>query len=268
MGALRLSIEHMTVLGLDPGDIITVGESCGAPFVSLILDSGRYRLPLRSFLGHAGLVSDIGARLRSSPVKVHAAEGFLIDGTDGLDRHKRLLDIAARLGIERGIVLIVDPDRARATADFAALCALAEPLGLQMSIEFVATTEVPALVDAALVVRKSGCANAAISVDILHLVRSGGSPGDLKASGGPFGAAQLCDGPLSLPRDQWNAEGLGGRLLPGEGEFPVVEFIAALPDDLVLGIEVPRGLVASIDDGVAIARSAIVATRRLTDRLA
>jgi len=258
----------MTVLGLDPCAIIEVGERVGVRHVSLILDAGPYRLPHKSFLEHPYLIAQTVSCLRSSPVRIHAAEGFLIDGEQGLDRHKRLLEIAARLSVERCVVMITDGDLSRATDDFDQLCDMAQPWGLSMSLEFVATTHVSSLADAVQIVRSCGCPSARVSVDILHLVRSGGSPEDLRVADIPFGAAQLCDGPLVLPRAQWDEEALRGRRQPGDGQFPIQAFLDALPDDLIVGLEVPMGIVDSVPAGVAIARHGIAAARRLTDRFA
>mgnify|MGYP001436874252 CR=1 FL=1 len=53
-------------------------------------------------------------------------------------------------------------------------------------------------------------------------------------------------------------------MIPGEGVFPLVEFLRAIPDEVVLGIEVP--LRARRESGMsAISRSRLVvnATRKI-----
>ena len=109
--------------------------------------------------------------------------------------------------------------------------------------------------------------NAAISVDILHLTRSGGSPEDLRVPDLPFGAAQLCDGVADLPRDRWDHEGIAGRLVPGDGDFPIPAFLEALPPGVVVGLETPMGLPRDFTVLLGAARRSVVAARRASGRL-
>ena len=66
MGDLRLSLEHMTVLGMRPADIVAAAEQLDVPLISLILDSGPYPLDLASFLVSPALTGEISARLAGS----------------------------------------------------------------------------------------------------------------------------------------------------------------------------------------------------------
>ena len=267
MGDLRLSLEHMTVLGMRPADIVAAAEQLDVPLISLILDSGPYPLDLASFLVSPALTREISARLAGSPVRFHATEGFLLDGAGDFDRLRRLLDISAALGAERCVAMITDSDAGRRTEHFARLCEMARPHDLQVSLEFVATTPVAALGDALAVVRAAAMDNAAISVDILHLTRSGGSPEDLRVPDLPFGAAQLCDGVADLPRDRWDHEGIAGRLVPGDGDFPIPAFLEALPPGVVVGLETPMGLPRDLTVLLGAARRSVAAARRASDRL-
>jgi sugar phosphate isomerase/epimerase len=119
--------------------------------------------------------------------------------------------------------------------------------------------------DAVRFVTGSGEPNAGITVDVLHLMRTGGTPADLKAIDPKLiGYAQICDGPLVLDLAQWNFEGFEQRQIPGEGEFPLADFIAALPSDVALGVEVP--LKSQREAGITPAeraRRAVDATRAL-----
>jgi len=264
---LRISLEHMTVLGMSTEQIIATGEELRVDHVSLILDTGPYDLGVKSFLANPEMTAETARRLESSPLSVHVTEGFLLEPETNFDRLARLLDVTAALGTGMAVVMVIDPDQVRAAASLAKLCEMARPLGIIMSVEFVATTPVAGLGEARQLVLQSQAQNAAISCDILHLVRSGGAPADIQAFEFPFGAAQLCDGPAVLARDQWDMEGIAGRLVPGEGDFPVVQFLAALPPEVVVGVEVPMGIEPGPDLISAAARS-VAAARRLSPRLA
>ena len=79
-------------------------------------------------------------------------------------------------------------------------------------------------------------------MDALHLSRTGGSPADLrKISPELIRSAQLCDAPASRPttNEAIIQEARSKRLPPGQGELPLAELLAGLPDDIVLSVEVP-----------------------------
>ena len=265
---LRLSLEHMTVAGMPVDPIIDTAEDLCVEHISLILDTGPYELGIASFLKTPSLVASTVQRLRSSPVTVHATEGFLLGQEPDFGHMERLLEVTARLGSTMGVVMVIDPDRSRAADNLARLCERARPAAIVMSVEFVATTPVATLADGCALVAACGAENAAVSCDILHIVRSGGSPADICATDFRLGAAQLCDGPALLPRDLWEHEGVAGRLLPGEGEFPLDEFLSVLPRGTVVGVETPMGIPAAGPALVRAASRSIAAARALTTRFA
>ena len=268
MGDLRLSLEHMTVLGMSPFEIIETAEQLQVDLISLILDGDALPLPVQSFLDNPSLVESIRDRLSDSPVQIHGGEGFPLGDQVDFGRAQRLMESAATLGIERVIALGFDDDRSRTIDNFGRLCRIASEFGLQVSLEFADVAQVASLEDAIEVLSACAAPNAAITIDILHLVRSGGSPADISRLDLPIGAAQLCDGPLELAADQWMNEAMQGRLIPGEGEFPIAEFLGALPPSMIVGIEVPKGLPWPGDQLVQSARRAVEAARNASPRLA
>jgi hypothetical protein len=74
--------------------------------------------------------------------------------------------------------------------------------------------------------------------------------------------------PLVSKHSTYMEEALYERMVPGTGELPLLDILAALPPQLVLGIEVPQRSLA--DAGVGpyerVARC-VEATRNLLDRL-
>jgi len=60
-----------------------------------------------------------------------------------------------------------------------------------------------------------------------------------------IGLAQLCDGPRSPTFEQYAHNALCERQIPGTGELPVADFVAALPPHVVIGLEVPLGSLAA-----------------------
>ena len=83
----------------------------------------------------------------------------------------------------------------------------------------------------------------------MHLYRSGGSAADVAAlDPALIGYAQLCDVPITAPHDDYMREACFQRRAPGDGELPLAALIAALPDDVRIGLEVP--MLAAADAGV------------------
>ena len=113
---------------------------------------------------------------------------------------------------------------------FGALCDRAARHGMQCGLEFIPLWEVGTLKKAWEVVSLAGARNGGIVLDMWHYFR--GTPDDaLLASipGSKIFAVQLCDAPKQLPRGMTLAqEGLGGRLLPGSGDFPIGPVIDVL----------------------------------------
>jgi sugar phosphate isomerase/epimerase len=118
-------------------------------------------------------------------------------------------------------------------------------------------------------IRRVGCGRLLLEVDILQLIRSGGTPADLLAvDPSLIGRAQICDGPLNAMLEP-RYEAIEQRQIPGEGEFPLREFLQALPrKGLTLAAEVPlRNLVDAGVSGAERIRRVIQGTRKIIESL-
>jgi sugar phosphate isomerase/epimerase len=104
-----------------------------------------------------------------------------------------------------------------------------------------------------------------VVIDAMHLFRSNGTLEALRlVPPQQIAYAQLCDVPLHPRHDDYLKEACFERRIPGEGGLPLAEFCAALPRDIVIGIEVPMLAVAQQPDGLSTAVSrAVAAARRL-----
>ena len=153
-----------------------------------------------------------------------------------------MLASAAELGARCLSVCGDNPDPGRKVASFAALCELAAGFGMGVDLECMAWREVASFPAAVRVVEAAGRPNGGALVDAIHLLRTGGSPADL--AGVPpqyIRSAQLCDAPSRRPatNEAIIQEARSGRLPPGNGELPLRELLAALPQDSAIGVEVP-----------------------------
>ena len=78
-------------------------------------------------------------------------------------------------------------------------------------------------------------------IDSMHFFRSGGTVEKLEALDSDLiGYAQISDAPMLSDGRTYMEEAMFDRLAPGDGEFPLREWIAALPTEIEIGLEVPR----------------------------
>lgn len=106
---------------------------------------------------------------------------------------------------------------------FGALCERARGEGLRCDLEFMPVFQIKDLRTAWDLVSAVDAPNSGIVLDMWHYFR--GVPDDAllrSIPGERITAVQLCDAPARLPEGMSLAEeGLGHRLAPGEGDFPI-----------------------------------------------
>jgi len=99
-------------------------------------------------------------------------------------------------------------------------------------------------------VRHVGKPNFRLLIDTMHFVRSGSGAVDIAAlDANVIGYVQLCDAPLRSRHASYMDEALHERMVPGTGELPLLDILAALPKDVVIGLEVPQRSLAEAGVG-------------------
>jgi sugar phosphate isomerase/epimerase len=151
------------------------------------------------------------------------------------------LDIMAELRIPRINTVSLEADRPRTFDELAVLTDLAAERGILTSVEPVPGLAIADLPSALAAVEHVGRDEISLLIDTMHVARSGAGPDDLRALPTErIGHIQLCDVPLRSTREYHYAEeAMYHRMVPGEGELPLAEMLAALPSDRVVGLEVP-----------------------------
>ena len=235
---MRLSLDHLTVLDVQPPELVIIAAELGVPLVSLFT-----QLPVKAELP---LVTEVNKtetlrRMKETGVGLGNMECFNLTPEAVVENFRPAVALGAELGATSLVAINAwDPEPQRAQENFAKLCRLGAEYGLKVNVEFISMGQVRTLSDAVRFVTGAGEPNAGITVDVLHLVRTGGTPAELKAVDPRLiGYAQICDGPLMMDQEKWNFEGFEQRQSPGEGEFPLAGFVAALPPGITLGVEVP-----------------------------
>lgn len=238
-----LGIDHLTALALEPGDFARAAVEAGFASVSLrtihiVGGEPEWAVPLDTTLVQR--VQDAGA-------SVHAVEAVAITEqlAQGMDHLRPVLEQGAELGAHLLYCFSDDTDASRCSDTFAALAALAAEHGLRLLIEPMPYRAVATLPQAAGIV--AGQAGAGLIVDTLHASRGGTRPADLAALDPELlGVIQLCDAPAVAPQAPSPSglhpllhEARFNRRLPGAGELPLAEFVAAMPADALVTVEAP-----------------------------
>jgi sugar phosphate isomerase/epimerase len=245
----RLSLEMLTLLGMPPVEHIGLAAELGCAGISLG-QSGRalahfgysdfQPYPDWSLANEPGLRRDVKAALRDTGVQISLGEGFrVLPGTEIRDA-AGALDIMAEFGAQHINGGSSDPDMERSYDQLALLADMVIERGMKLELEF-APSNVLKTVEAGLAALDHiGRDRCSLLLDAMHFFRSGGTLETLAGlDPSVIGYAQLCDVPVAPQHDEYIQEAMFARMVPGEGELPLRELVAALSGDIWIGLEVP-----------------------------
>lgn len=268
----RISIDFITVLGLPPVEFINLAADLGCHDVGIALApilTTPLNYPSWSLRDDPALRREVKAALRSGDVSISLGEGFLIRPDADARDYTADIDIMCDLGVRRINMCSIDPDGLRTFDQCAILAELACARGMESTLEFGPIFVTPDLSAALAVLRHVKQPTFRLLIDTLHLMRAGLGPKDIAAlPPDVIGYAQLSDAPLAFTQESYLNEAQFERMVPGGGEFPLAEIVAALPRDIVLGLEIPmlREAQADADPHRRVGRC-IEAARNLLIRL-
>jgi sugar phosphate isomerase/epimerase len=237
----RIAIEFISVLGMHPVEFVHLTADLGCRHVGMGLTPivALPDAPTWSMRDDAALRREVAAALKERDVSIAVGEGFLCWPNTELRDAGPDIDLLAELGARRVNMVALDPDPARCLDQAGAFAELAGARGLDATVEFLPNTPIGSLLAALKAVADIGRPNFSVLVDMMHLVRSGGTAAELAAADPALiGHVQICDVPLVGTMD-YGAEAAAERLPPGEGELPLLDLLAALPAGRIIGIEVP-----------------------------
>ena len=251
---MPLGIAHLTLLALSPPELVVTAAEAGFDFVGVrvkAVTDGEHQYPMAP---GSPMSRETLLRLSDTGLTVRDVEFLQLRPQTGPDDWMPALEAGAALGASTFSVVGVDPDRSRLTATLARLTADAAAYGIRPTLEPISYQPVSRVADAAAIARAAG---AAVLLDALHIQRGGSSIDDVRAlEPSLVPCLQICDGPLATPESlelpaqlplgmaadgsvlQVEARAL--REVPGEGEFPLTELLAAVPPDTPISVEVPN----------------------------
>jgi sugar phosphate isomerase/epimerase len=241
----RLGIEMLCVFGMPPVEYVHLVADLGCRYITTgmvgfapLKTPGYQPFSLRD---DPRLRRDLLAAMDDCGVSISLGEGLLIAPGVDVRSYAPDLDIMAELRIPRINTVSLEPDRARTLDELAGLTDLAAERGILTSVEPVpglAIANLPAAIAAVEYVNRD---EISLLIDTMHVARSGAGAEDLRSLPAErIGHVQLCDVPLRSTKEySYAEEAMYHRMVPGEGELPLVEMLAALPHDRIVGLEVP-----------------------------
>lgn len=260
-----LSAIHLTALNLPPEKLAVAAHAAGYDAIGIRIHeiskgsvAYSYKAGSKELRAFKSLLADLGMR-------VNGVDGFALNSNTDPTQFAALFETCGELGIKSLCICGDAPDKPKFAAMFAKMCEMAKPYGFRIDLEFMAWRTIGTLEQAYELVKMAGCDNGTIAVDSLHLYRSGGTAADLdKIPARCLGDIHLCDAARKAPIDKKlvdavrngtakldstsgtpkGFEGLVnearlGRMLPGDGELPLVDFLQHMPKTSAIGVEVP-----------------------------
>jgi len=258
------SLAYLSASRLAPPDVVRVAAQTGYGFVGLRLlpaSPGGASCPLHT---DAALLRATQAAMRDTGVGVFDLEIIRIGAVFDPAAYEAFFAAGQSLGARAVLVAGDDPDEARLTANYAALCQHAAAYGLTCDLEFMPWTSVKNGPAAMRVVGGAAQPNGRILVDALHFARSATTLADIAAIPRAWlGYAQICDAPAEIPTTDAGLifTARAERLLPGEGGIDLAGLWRQLPVDLPISVEIPSDSRIPVLDEMEWARQALAASR-------
>ena len=263
----RLSLDILTVMGMDPLAYIRLAANLGCDYVGMQVTPVTTLpelYPNWSLRDNPRLVRDVKSSLADNGLSIHLGEGFLLRFDTDMQDFAADLDILTEVGARAVNVCSFDGDRNRVFDALAVFAEMAARTEMRANLEFapgLGIADLPTAIDA---VRHVGMANFGLVIDAMHFFRSGSTVKDLaRLDPVMIGYAQICDVPWQSSID-YVTEACFERACPGQGDLPLEELIAALPTDVIIGLETPmRARFLCGEDPVEVLKPAVAAVRRL-----
>jgi sugar phosphate isomerase/epimerase len=248
--------------------MVACARDAGFSHVGLRLIPATPNEPSYETIGDTRVIRETLARLADTGIRVLDVEILRIKPETQAHDFLALLETAARLGARNALVADNDPDEARFTDNFSALCDLAAPFGIAPCLETMPWTDAKSFAHGARIVGNVSRGNAGLLIDAIHFDRGGSVASEIATVPAAWlRYFQICDAPAQRPT---TIEGLlhqarAERLLPGEGGLDLRGILRALPRDVPISLEIPQRELARTMPAVERARRALAATQRLLE---
>ncbi|MBK3571488.1 sugar phosphate isomerase/epimerase [Streptomyces sp. MBT62] len=234
-----IGLEHLSLREEPLSVFVAAAAAGGAESICLSVNHPEVR--------DGKVLRESMSRLDALSIPVTMGDGFILRAGGDLDDLRRRLDILPdmRTRFANTCAYEPDPDAERdplAVADLLGeFCRIARTAQVEVLLEFTPLSHVPSLSAAVELLKQLDQPNLGILLDTLHLVRAGEGPADLRAIDQQLiRYCQLSDGLLtSGSLSAYLDEANNDRLIPGQGEFPLVDILSLVPREVTISAEVP-----------------------------
>lgn len=238
----ELGIERLCVFDMPPVEFVRLAGELGCSCIGMALAPMRlynpHGYPDWSLRDDPALRRAMLAAMHDVGVRIAILEGFGIEPGKDVRDFGRDLDLLCQLEGRRINIVSVDPDRQRTYDGFATVAEMADERGIEVCAE-VGT--MLSLEEGLAAVPHVARPNFRLLIDTMHFFRLGWTLEQFAALDPALvGYVQLCDAPLVSAFETYREEALYERLAPGAGELPLEEFVALLPPDVVVSLEIPQ----------------------------
>ncbi len=231
-----LCLDHLSLYDVPALELIQIAAELGCAAVSLFVTPGTLG-PYLDLTRDKAAKAEVLSALQDTGLSVGVVEPFMLVAETDWDLLERSAALAAEMN---GTVnaLCFDQEPGRQQDSFGRLAEIARVAGARMAVEGFTLSSVRTLADA-LAIANTGGPQVGLTVDMLHVIRTGGSWADMAALPQErIFHVQIDDGPRDAPSDLLE-EATVARLPPGRGEFDVASFIPLVPPAALLAVEAP-----------------------------
>jgi len=260
----RLCLDYLTAADASPADLARLAAANDCGLISVKLHGAAIQSVDPRLLEDTPERRALKTTCEALGVTIDMLESFNIMPDTDLETFRPAMASGAWLGALSAGMQLREDEPQRMLDRFAAACALAADYGLQVYTEMSRRMALKTVAEGVRFLTQVGAPNARLMIDTLHHFRFDQPPEDAARAEGFLGRVQLCDGAAPAPpaEEQLN-EALYDRLPPGEGALPLEAFLAAMPDDIVVGLEIPMRRREHGATAADVAAHCFDATRRL-----
>ena len=239
-----LNLNTLPTGTASPYDTLAAAAKGGFNSVGLRVTGRRVEDAFPSLVGSKSQIAALRQLAAESQVRISNVTGYGFFPDVGLEHHERVLETAAEIGCNLMLLNVYYQDQSAFVDALARLGECAARYDVRVALEFMPFSGLRTIHAAEKAIDLAQCGNIGHVIDALHLMRSGGTPSDVRrVDPTRIFLGQLCDAkykPFQPSDDELAAEARMYREYPGDGDAPLYELLSALPPGIEIEVEVPR----------------------------